>query len=190
VFDGYWNNPAATKEVFDGEWFKTGDIGQIDEDGYLEITGRKKEIIVTAGGKNVAPAALEDPIRANPIIGQVIVVGDQKPYVSALITLDEEMLPAWLKNNGLDPHMPQEIAATNPAVLAEIQRAVDAANAKVSRAESIRKFRVLDADLTEASGHLTPKLSIKRNVIMQDFATEVESMYAEQPATEGISLNH
>ncbi len=190
VFDGYWNNPAATKEVFDGEWFKTGDIGQIDEDGYLEITGRKKEIIVTAGGKNVAPAALEDPIRANPIIGQVIVVGDQKPYVSALITLDEEMLPAWLKNNGLDPHMPQEVAATNPAVLAEIQRAVDAANAKVSRAESIRKFRVLDADLTEASGHLTPKLSIKRNVIMQDFATEVESMYAEQPATEGISLSH
>ena len=120
----------------------------------------------------------------------MIVVGDQKPYVSALITLDEEMLPAWLKNNGLDPHMPQEVAATNPAVLAEIQRAVDAANAKVSRAESIRKFRVLDADLTEASGHLTPKLSIKRNVIMQDFATEVESMYAEQPATEGISLNH
>jgi len=190
VFAGYWNNPEATKEVFDGDWFKTGDIGQIDEDGYLEITGRKKEIIVTAGGKNVAPAALEDPIRANPIIGQVIVVGDQKPYVSALITLDEEMLPAWLKNNGLDPQMPQEIAATNPVVLAEIQRAVDAANAKVSRAESIRKFRVLDADLTEASGHLTPKLSIKRNVILQDFATEVESMYSEQPATEGISLNH
>ncbi len=188
VFDGYWKNEAATKETFDGEWFKTGDIGTIDDDGYLEITGRKKEIIVTAGGKNVAPAALEDPIRANPIIGQVIVVGDEKPYISALITLDEEMLPAWLKNNGLDPAIPQDEAAKLPAVLAEIQRAVDAANTKVSRAESIRKFRVLDADLTEASGHLTPKLSIKRNVIMQDFASEIESMYAEQPATEGVSL--
>ncbi len=188
VFDGYWKNEAATKETFDGDWFKTGDIGTIDEDGYLEITGRKKEIIVTAGGKNVAPAALEDPIRANPIIGQVIVVGDEKPYISALMTLDEEMLPAWLKNNGLDPAIAQDEAAKLPEVLAEIQRAVDAANAKVSRAESIRKFRVLDADLTEASGHLTPKLSIKRNVIMQDFATEIESMYSEQPATEGISL--
>lgn len=188
VFDGYWKNDKATKETFDGEWFKTGDIGTIDEDGYLEITGRKKEIIVTAGGKNVAPAALEDPIRANPIIGQVIVVGDQKPYISALVTLDEEMLPTWLKNNGLED-MPQNEAAKHPTVLAEVQRAVDAANAKVSRAESIRKFRVLDADLTEASGHLTPKLSIKRHIIVQDFATEIESMYSEQPATEGVSLS-
>ncbi len=188
VFDGYWKNDKATKETFDGEWFKTGDIGTIDEDGYLEITGRKKEIIVTAGGKNVAPAALEDPIRANPIIGQVIAVGDEKPYISALITLDEEMLPTWLKNNGL-PEMPQNEAAKHPAVLAEIQKAVDAANSKVSRAESIRKFRVLDADLTEASGHLTPKLSIKRHIIVQDFAAEIEGMYSEQPATEGISLS-
>lgn len=188
VFDGYWKNDKATKETFDGEWFKTGDIGTIDEDGYLEITGRKKEIIVTAGGKNVAPAALEDPIRANPIIGQVIVVGDQKPYISALVTLDEEMLPTWLKNNGLED-MPQNEAAKHPTVLAEIQRAVDGANAKVSRAESIRKFRVLDADLTEASGHLTPKLSIKRHIIVQDFASEIESMYSEQPATEGVSLS-
>ncbi len=187
VFAGYWNNEAATKETFEDGWFKTGDIGEFDEDGYLTITGRKKEIIVTAGGKNVAPAALEDPIRANPIIGQVIVVGDQKPFVSALVTLDEEMLPVWLNNNDLDASMSITDAAKNPAVLAEIQRAVDAANSTVSRAESIRKFHVLDADLTEASGHLTPKLSIKRNVILADFADVIEEMYAGAP-TEGISI--
>ncbi len=189
VFDGYWNNEAATKETFteDG-WFKTGDIGTIDSEGYLEITGRKKELIVTAGGKNVAPASLEDPIRANPIIGQVIVVGDQKPFISALVTLDEEMLPVWLNNNGEDAQMSVSDAAKHPKVLAEIQKAVDAANSKVSRAESIRKFVVLDADLTEASGHLTPKLSIKRNVIMKDFADVVETMYVSAPATEGVSL--
>ncbi|MGV8911124.1 MAG: AMP-dependent synthetase/ligase [Rhodoglobus sp.] len=188
VFDGYWNNQEATDEVFDGEWFKTGDIGKFDEDGYLEITGRKKEIIVTAGGKNVAPAALEDPIRANPIIGQVVVVGEQRPFISALITLDEEMLPVWLNNNGLDATWTVEQAAKHPAVLAEVQRAIDVGNAKVSRAESIRKFHILDADLTEASGHLTPKLSIKRNVILVDFADVIETLYTNSPATEGISL--
>ncbi len=189
VFTGYWNNEEATKESFteDG-WFKTGDIGTIDDDGYLEITGRKKELIVTAGGKNVAPATLEDPIRANPIIGQVIVVGDQKPFIGALITLDEEMLPVWLNNNGEDAQMSIADAAKHPKVIAEIQSAVDAANARVSRAESIRKFVVLDSELTEASGHLTPKLSIKRNVIMKDFADVVEGMYVSSPATEGVSL--
>ncbi len=190
VFAGYWNNKEATDDAFDDGWFRTGDIGVIDEDGYLEITGRKKEIIVTAGGKNVAPAALEDPIRANPIVGQVIVVGDQKPFISALVTLDEEMLPAWLKNNGLNESMSVEDAARNPKVLAEVQKAVDAANTTVSRAESIRKFVILDAELTEASGHLTPKLSIKRNVILKDFADEIEGMYNGAPATEGVSLNH
>ena len=188
VFDGYWNNQAATDEVFDGEWFKTGDIGQFDEDGYLEITGRKKEIIVTAGGKNVAPAALEDPIRANPIIGQVVAVGEQRPFISALVTLDEEMLPVWLNNNGLDASMTIEQAAKHPAVLAEVQRAIDVGNSRVSRAESIRKFHILDADLTEASGHLTPKLSIKRNVILADFADVIDALYSNSPATEGISL--
>jgi len=190
VFDGYWNNQAATDEVFDGEWFKTGDIGQFDDEGYLEITGRKKEIIVTAGGKNVAPAALEDPIRANPIIGQVVVVGEQRPFISALVTLDEEMLPVWLNNNGLDATWTLEQAAKHPSVLAEVQRAIDVGNARVSRAESIRKFHILDADLTEASGHLTPKLSIKRNVILADFADVIETMYSNSPATEGISLKH
>jgi long-chain acyl-CoA synthetase len=190
VFDGYWNNEAATKEAFEDGWFKTGDIGQFDEDGYLEITGRKKELIVTAGGKNVAPASLEDPIRANPIIGQVIVCGDQKPFISALITLDDEMLPVWLNNNGLAGDMSMADAAVNPKVMAEVQKAVDAANAKVSRAESIRKFTILTTDLTEASGHLTPKLSIKRNVILADFATEIEAMYSGAPMTEGTSVSH
>ena len=188
VFDGYWQNPEETAKVFDGEWFKTGDIGEFDDDGYLSITGRKKEIIVTAGGKNVSPAQLEDPIRANPIVDQVIVVGEQKPFIAALITLDDEMLPVWLNNNGEDANLPIEEAARHPKVVAEIQKAVDAANATVSRAESIRKFVILTRELTEASGHLTPKMSIKRNVILKDFAAEIESMYQGAPATEGISI--
>ncbi|MEP6480516.1 MAG: AMP-dependent synthetase/ligase [Rhodoglobus sp.] len=191
VFAGYWNNAEATAEAFDGEWFRTGDIGTIDDDGYLEITGRKKEIIATAGGKKVSPATLEDPIRANPIVGQVIVCGDQKPFISALITLDEEMLPAWLKNNGMDGSMSLADAARDPKVVAEVQRAVDAANSKVSRAESIRKFQILDIDLTEASGHLTPKLSIKRNVILKDFADVIDGMYTgSSTETEGVSVSH
>jgi long-chain acyl-CoA synthetase len=191
VFAGYWKNDKATAETMEGEWFKTGDIGTLDDDGFLMITGRKKELIVTAGGKNVSPAALEDPIRANPIIGQVIVVGDQKPFISALITLDVEMLPAWLKNNGEDGELTLAEASVNPKVIAEVQRAVDAANAKVSRAESIRKFQILATDLTEASGHLTPKMSIKRNIIVEDFADVIEGIYSGSPAeTEGVSVQH
>ncbi|PPG13765.1 long-chain fatty acid--CoA ligase [Rathayibacter sp. AY1E8] len=188
VFGGYWNNEAATAESFDGEWFRTGDLGTLDEDGYLRVTGRKKEIIVTAGGKNVAPAALEDPIRANPLVGQVVVVGDQRPFIAALVTLDSEMLPTWLANNGQDKGLSLEDAAVNPVVLAEVQRAVDAANERVSRAESIRKFVILPTEFTEASGHLTPKMSIKRNVILADFADTIAAVYSAAPATEGISL--
>ncbi|OAN27083.1 long-chain fatty acid--CoA ligase [Plantibacter sp. H53] len=190
VFKEYWQNPEATAEAFDDGWFRTGDIGSFDADGFLTITGRKKEIIVTAGGKNVAPAALEDPIRATPVVGQVVVVGDQKPFISALITLDTEMLPSWLANNGQDASMSAAEAARNPAVLAAVQRAIDEANTKVSRAESIRKFVILDDELTEASGHLTPKLSIKRNVILKDFAETIEGMYlgAGSPETQGMSL--
>lgn len=190
VFKEYWQNPEATAEAFDDGWFRTGDIGSFDSDGFLTITGRKKEIIVTAGGKNVAPAALEDPIRATPVVGQVVVVGDQKPFISALITLDTEMLPSWLANNGQDASMSAREAARNPAVLAAVQRAIDEANTKVSRAESIRKFVILDEELTEASGHLTPKLSIKRNVILKDFAETIEGMYlgAGSPETQGMSL--
>ena len=189
IFDGYWKNEQATADVFDGDWFRTGDIGEFDEDGYLKITGRKKEIIVTAGGKNVAPAALEDPIRANPIISQVIVVGEQKPYISALVTLDEEMLPVWLANNGEDATQSIAQAAVNAVVVAEVQRAVDAANSTVSRAESIRKFVILEHDLTEASGYLTPKMSIKRDLIVKDYAPVIEGMYAGVPATEGFSIS-
>ncbi|MDR6198700.1 long-chain acyl-CoA synthetase [Microbacterium sp. SORGH_AS428] len=189
VFKEYWQNPEATAAAFDGDWFKTGDLGSLDEDGYLTITGRKKEIIVTAGGKNVAPAALEDPIRANPIIGQVVVVGDQKPFISALVTLDPEMLPTWLENNGRPKDLTLAQAAHDPAVRAEVQQAIDKANAGVSRAESIRKFVILPTEWTEASGHLTPKLSIKRNVILADFADDVEQLYrAPEETTQNVPL--
>ncbi|HWM33705.1 MAG TPA: long-chain fatty acid--CoA ligase [Pseudolysinimonas sp.] len=189
VFAGYWNNAKATAEVMEGEWFKTGDIGALDDEGYLTITGRKKEIIVTAGGKNVAPAGLEDPIRANPIVGQIVVCGDQKPFISALVTLDTEMLPVWLNNNGEAGDMELSEAVKNPKVIAEVQKAVDAANARVSRAESIRKFVILPTEFTEASGHLTPKMSIKRGPILSDFADVIEGMYADAP-TQGQSLVH
>ncbi|GAA1695358.1 AMP-dependent synthetase/ligase [Microbacterium sediminicola] len=188
VFKEYWRNPEATAAAFDGDWFKTGDVGRFDADGLLRITGRKKEILVTAGGKNVAPAALEDPMRAAPIIGQVVVVGDQKPFISALVTLDPEMLPTWLANNGLPADMSLEQAAADSTVNAEVQRAVDRANAFVSRAESVRKFTILPTEWTEASGHLTPKLSIKRNVILSDFEDEIEAMYAVPVNTTNVSL--
>lgn len=177
VFKEYWRNPEATAAAFDGDWFKTGDLGSFDDEGFLSITGRKKEIIVTAGGKNVAPAALEDPIRANPIVGQVVVVGDQKPFIAALVTLDPEMLPTWLANNGLPADMSLEEAAKNPKVRDEVQLAVDRANKSVSRAESIRKFTILPVEWTEGSGHLTPKMSIKRGVILDDFADAVDEIY-------------
>ncbi|CAI9392116.1 AMP-dependent synthetase/ligase [Microbacterium sp. T2.11-28] len=188
VFKEYWRNPEATAATFDDGWFKTGDIGSFDEEGFLTITGRKKEIIVTAGGKNVAPAALEDPIRANPIVGQVVVVGDQKPFISALVTLDPEMLPTWLANNDLPGDMPLKEAAKNAKVRAEVQRAIDIANKGVSRAESIRKFEILDSEWTEASGHLTPKMSIKRNVILTDFAAQIDDLYAVPVTTTNVSL--
>ena len=188
VFKEYWRNAEATAAAFDGDWFKTGDLGSFDDEGFLTITGRKKEIIVTAAGKNVAPAALEDPIRANPIVGQVVVVGDQKPFISALITLDPEMLPTWLSNNGLPADLPLTEAATNEAVRAEVQRAIDEANKHVSRAESIRKFTILPAEWTEASGHLTPKMSIKRNVILADFAADIDEIYAVPVNTTNVSL--
>jgi long-chain acyl-CoA synthetase len=178
VLKSYWNNPKATKSTFEGEWFKTGDIGALDEDGFLSITGRKKELIITAGGKNVAPAQLEDPLRANPLISQAVVVGDAKPFVSALISIDEEMLPIWLENNGIKEAMSVEDATNNPLVIAEISKAIEAVNSKVSTAESIRKFALLPKDLTEKTGHLTPSLKIKRSVVMDDFSHLVDDIYA------------
>ena len=188
VFREYWKNPQATDSAFHDGWFRTGDIGSIDDDGYLTITGRKKEIIVTAGGKNVAPTMLEDPIRANSIIGQVVVVGDQKPFISALITLDPEMLPAWLRTHGESPDLTLEQAAHSPAVRAEVQRQIDEANALVSRAESIRKFQILGTEWTEATGHLTPKLSIKRAQILDDFSDEIERLYGDPNETTNVSV--
>ncbi len=187
VFKEYWQNPEATAASFtDDHFFKTGDLGTLDSDGYLSITGRKKEIIVTAGGKNVAPAALEDPIRSFPLIGQIVVVGDQKPFIGALITLDAEMLPTWLKNQGENAEMTLEEAALNPKVIAEVQRAVDHGNKYVSRAESIRKWVILPTEFTEASGHLTPKMSIKRDNILRDFSGEIAKMYGDNPQTETV----
>ncbi|WP_051973221.1 long-chain fatty acid--CoA ligase [Cryobacterium sp. MLB-32] len=181
VFTGYWRNADATASAVADGWLRTGDLGRFDENGNLIITGRKKEIIVTAGGKNVAPAALEDPIRGNPIVAQAVVVGDRRPFIAALVTLDAEMLPAWLRHNGLDPEMGRDAAAAHPAVIAEVQRAIDHGNSHVSRAESIRSFVILPTEFTEASGHLTPKLSMKRSVILEDFAREIELLYAGTP---------
>ncbi|MPV37666.1 AMP-dependent synthetase/ligase [Georgenia subflava] len=182
VFRGYHNNPEATAEAFDDGWFRTGDLGSIDEDGYLRITGRKKEIIVTAGGKNVAPAPLEDSMRAHPLISQCVVVGDQKPFIGALITLDAEMLPGWLSNHGKEA-MTVEQAARDEFVREHLQMAVDRANAKVSRAESVRAFHVLDEDFTVENGYLTPSLKVKRNLVLADYAQTVEEFYAGAAAS-------
>ncbi len=176
---GYWKNSAATKSTFEGEWFKSGDIGTLDEDGFLSITGRKKELIITAGGKNVAPAQLEDPLRANPLISQAVVIGDAKPFVSALVSIDEEMLPLWLENNGIKEPMSLDQARENPLVLAEISRAIENVNKDFSSAESIRKFTVLPEDLTEKSGHLTPSLKIKRSVVTEDYSHLIDDIYAD-----------
>ncbi|WP_241655509.1 AMP-dependent synthetase/ligase [Actinomyces oricola] len=177
VFKGYRNNPEATAEAFteDG-WFRSGDLGTIDADGWVRITGRKKEIIVTAGGKNVAPSILEDRLRGHPLVSQVVVVGDKEPFIGALITLDREMLPQWLHNHGL-PEMDVVEASTNPQVLAALDRAVARTNRAVSRAESIRSYRVLTTDFTEANGLLTPSMKVKRSKVMEVHADAVADIY-------------
>ncbi|HVM26404.1 MAG TPA: AMP-binding protein [Mycobacteriales bacterium] len=178
VFQGYWHNEKASAEVLtDDGWFHTGDIGELDEDGYLKITGRKKELIVTAGGKNVAPAVLEDRLRANPIVSQCMVVGDQRPFIGCLVTLDAESLPGWLKAKGKPEDLSIEQAADDEDVTAEIQRAVDEANKAVSKAEAIRKFTILPVDWTEEGGQMTPSLKLKRSVVMKEFAADVDALY-------------
>ncbi|OXR41373.1 Long-chain-fatty-acid--CoA ligase FadD15 [Nocardia cerradoensis] len=177
VFAGYWNNPDATEDAFDDGWFKTGDLGAIDEQGFITITGRKKEIIVTAGGKNVSPAMLEDSLRSHPLISQVMVVGDGKPFVGALITLDPEALPGWKTRNNVPEDTPIEKLIELPELTAEIDKAVKDTNKLVSHAEAIKKTRILPVDWTEESGELTPKMSLKRNVVMKNYATEVEAIY-------------
>lgn len=177
VFRGYHDNPEATAQAFteDG-WFVTGDLGQLDADGYLRITGRKKEIIVTAGGKNVAPAVLEDRLRGHPLVSQVVVVGDGRPFIGALVTLDEDMLPGWLANHDLPP-MNVEQAASDERVLAALDRAVTRANEAVSRAESIRKINVLTTDFTMENGYLTPSQKVKRAKVLTDFEREINDIY-------------
>ncbi len=187
---GYWRNPEATAEAIQDGWFRTGDIGELDADGFLAITGRKKELLVTAGGKNVAPAPMEDPLRANPLIGQAVVIGDQRPFIAALISLDSEMLPIWLSNNGGDKNLSVAEAAKSPLVLAEVQKAVDAVNAGVSKAESIRKFSIIQTELTEESGHLTPSLKIKRAQVLKDFSPVVDEIYGTGPTTVEAAVNH
>ncbi|MGP4003314.1 AMP-dependent synthetase/ligase [Streptomyces sp. 8N706] len=177
LFSGYWNNESATQEALSDGWFHTGDIGTLDEDGYLAITGRKKEIIVTAGGKNVAPAVIEDRIRAHALIAECMVVGDGRPFVGALITLDEEFLPRWAEDNGKPAGATVAELRDDPDLLAAVQQAVEDGNAAVSKAESVRKFRILPAQFTEDSGHVTPSLKLKRNVVAKDFADDIEAIY-------------
>jgi long-chain acyl-CoA synthetase len=177
IFRGYRNQPELTAEAFANGWFRTGDLGRVDEHGHLHITGRKKEIIVTAGGKNVAPAMLEDRLRAHPIVSQVVAVGDQRPFIGAIVTLDAEMLPGWCAANGL-PKLSVDEARVHKRVLAELDKAVDHANEAVSKAESIRKIVVLDIDFTEANGYLTPSIKVKRSKVLADFASIIDAMYS------------
>ncbi|KAB1943060.1 AMP-binding protein [Micromonospora sp. ALFpr18c] len=178
VFQGYWHNEPATAEALSSDgWFRTGDLGQLDDDGYLSIVGRKKELIVTAGGKNVAPGALEDAVRAHPLISQCVVVGDHRPFIGALVTINEEALPQWLQAAGLPADTSVDQLREHEGLLAQVQSAVDTANQDVSRAESIRKFRVLPRDFTEATGELTPSLKVKRQVVHKTYAAEIADIY-------------
>ncbi|MDT4939670.1 MAG: long-chain acyl-CoA synthetase [Pseudonocardiales bacterium] len=179
VFLGYWQNDAATQDAIDAEgWFHTGDIGEIDDDGYVRITGRKKELIVTAGGKNVAPAVLEDRVRAHWLVSQCLVVGDQQPFIAALITIDPEAYPAWLEKQGKPADTALESLVADPDLRAEIQTAIDDANKAVSKAESIRKFTILPIDWTEAGGQLTPSMKLKRNVVHAEYAEQIDALYS------------
>jgi long-chain acyl-CoA synthetase len=167
VFPGYWNNAEATAEVIDDDgWFHTGDLGSLDADGFLSITGRKKEIIVTAGGKNVAPAVIEDRIKAHPLVSQCLVIGDRRPFIAALITIDNDQLDT-----------PVQDITTDPNLRARIQEAIDDANKAVSKAEAVKVFRILPRDFTEASGELTPSLKVKRAVVMKEYADEIDEIY-------------
>ena len=180
VMRGYWQNDEANTEVFDNErWFKSGDLGKLDEDGFLSIVGRKKELIVTAGGKNVAPAVLEDRLRAHPLVSQCMVVGDNKPFIAALITIDAEMSKGWIAANKKDGAT-IEMLRHDPDLISVIQTAVDEANKAVSKAESIRKFTILGEDFTIAGGHLTAKLSVKRHVVATQFAQEIDDLYIKE----------
>jgi long-chain acyl-CoA synthetase len=181
VFPGYWGNEAATKETLteDG-WFRSGDVGALDDEGFLRITGRKKELIVTSGGKNVSPAVLEDRLRSHALISQTMVVGDGRPFIAALITLDAEVLGPWKQRHGKPADATVASLRDDPDLLADVQAAVDDANQAVSRAESIRKFRILDGDFTQEGGELSAKLGIRRSVLQKEFAADIEALYSSE----------
>jgi long-chain acyl-CoA synthetase len=179
VFRGYWSDDAATAEAIDADgWFHSGDLGEIDTDGFLRITGRKKEIIVTASGKNVAPAVLEDRLRSHPLISQSMVVGDRQPFIAALVTVDDEAWPKWLAANGKLAEASVADLREDETLRAEVQKAVDDANSAVSKAEAIKVFRILPRDWTEEAGEITPSLKVKRNVVMKEYADEIAAIYA------------
>ncbi|GAA4997755.1 AMP-dependent synthetase/ligase [Streptomyces siamensis] len=177
VFGSYWNDPAATDAVLTDDWFATGDLGALDEDGYLTITGRKKDILVTSGGKNVSPAVLEDRLRSRSPVGQCVVVGDNRPYVAALITLDAESVAHWLAVRKLPSDTPLSDVVADPRMRADVQKAVDYANAAVSRAESIRRFALVAGEFTEDNGLLTPSLKVKRHAVTTAYAADIEELY-------------
>lgn len=179
VFAGYWRNDEATAGAFTDGWFHTGDLGEVDADGFLKIVGRKKEIIVTAGGKNVAPAVLEDQLRAHPLISQAMAVGDAQPFIGALITIDPEAFEGWKQRNGRDSGATVADLATDPDLMAEVDGAVKQANTAVSHAEQIRKFRILGVDFTEDTGELTPTMKVKRKVVAEKFADDIDALYAK-----------
>ncbi|MGX9296887.1 AMP-dependent synthetase/ligase [Tsukamurella paurometabola] len=179
VFRGYWHNEEATKAAIEDGWFHTGDLGSIDDDGYLSITGRKKELIVTAGGKNVSPAGLEDALRSNPLISQAMVVGDAQPYIAALVTIDPEAFPQWKAANGKPESATVSDLRNDPDLLAEINKAVAAANETVSKAEAIKKVRILPEDFSEETGEMTPTMKVKRNVVSQKYADDIAELYAK-----------
>jgi len=177
VFGGYWKNEKASAEILEDGWLRSGDLGSVDDDGFISVTGRKKELIVTAGGKNVAPAVLEDRLRAHPLVSQCLVVGDGKPFIGCLITLDAEALEFWKTQHGKPADLGPADLRDAPEIIAEIEQAVADANKAVSRAESIKKYRILPVDFTEEDGHMTPSLKVKRAVVAKDFATEIDQIY-------------
>lgn len=182
VFKGYHNLPDKTSEEMVDGWFRTGDVGKLDQDGFLTITGRKKEILVTASGKNIAPAQLEDQIRADGLVSQVIVVGDNQKFVAAIVTLDAETAPSWLQQRQLDENMSMTEMSQHPQVREHIQELIDQANESVSRAESIREFRIADQDFTIEAGQMTPSLKMRRESILRDYNDLIDDIY--QPAAQ------
>jgi long-chain acyl-CoA synthetase len=176
VFLGYYREPEATREVLVDGWLHSGDLGAFDQDGFLSITGRKKEIIITAGGKNIAPKNIEAALKNHPLVGEAIVIGDRRKFLTALVTLDPEAVERLRRELGLAGDTPDP---DRPEIVAEVQRAVDAANADLARVEQVKKFRILPRPFGIDTGELTPTLKVKRRVIAEKFGHEIEAMYRE-----------